>query len=85
MEQLTKTWGAKWKCNSGTVKTESNRRMKIVNLVQELAVRPRWNIKVAIRFLSERYEPKYRARAFSDYLTTANKPAVFTAADVFQK
>jgi hypothetical protein len=85
VEQLTNVWGAKWKRNTGKLKTESNRRMKIVTLVQELAARPGWNIKVAIRFLSERYEPKYQARAFADYLTKANRPAVLSAADVYLK
>ncbi|KAJ6620586.1 hypothetical protein B0H10DRAFT_1945895 [Mycena sp. CBHHK59/15] len=84
VEALTKTWGASWHRNIRKLKVESNRRMKIVKLVQELAMRPGWSVPVAVRFLTETYEPKYQARAFSDYLTKANWPVVLAAADVWR-
>jgi hypothetical protein len=85
VEQLTKTWEAAWRRNIGKLKVESNRRMKIVSLVQELASKPGWSVQIALRFLSEEYEPKYQARAFSDYLTKANKPMVLIAAEKYRK
>ncbi|KAJ7031080.1 hypothetical protein C8F04DRAFT_1111482 [Mycena alexandri] len=85
VEILTRTWGPKWKQNIGKRKTENSRRMKVVTLIQELAMRPGWNIAVVLRFLSEKYEPKYQARAFCDYLTKDTRPAVFTAADFYLK
>ncbi|KAJ7017767.1 hypothetical protein C8F04DRAFT_1154470 [Mycena alexandri] len=85
VEILTRTWGPKWKQNIGKRKTENSRRMKVVTLIQDLAMRPGWNIAVALRFISEKYEPRYQARAFCDYLTKDTRPAVFTAADFYLK
>ncbi|KAJ7431160.1 hypothetical protein FB451DRAFT_443212 [Mycena latifolia] len=88
VELLTKTWGAGWKRNIGKLKTENNRRMKIIKLVQELSALPGWSVDFATTFLSEQYEPRYKARAFSDYLTKdngKNKPAVLKAADLYLK
>ncbi|KAJ7461061.1 hypothetical protein FB451DRAFT_1181418 [Mycena latifolia] len=81
-------WGAGWKRNIGKLKTENNRRMKIIKFVQELAALPGWSVDLATTFLSEQYEPRYKARAFSDYLTKdnrKNKPAVLKAADLYLK
>ncbi|KAJ6482254.1 hypothetical protein DFH09DRAFT_1292237 [Mycena vulgaris] len=90
VEMLTKTWpsrgGQNWMRNLGKLKTESSRRMKIVKLVQDLAMRPRWSVDTALRFLAEKYEPRYKVRAFAKYLTDdkgANISAVFIAADTF--
>ena len=44
-----------------------------VDLVTELSRKPRWDILLALRFLSEKYKPKYKPRRFSEYLTGKNR------------
>jgi hypothetical protein len=45
----------------------------VVDLVTELSRKPRWDVPLALRFLLEKYEPKYKARRFSEYLTGKNR------------
>jgi hypothetical protein len=70
--ELAERWGAKWRRNEGSLKTEGGRRVKVIMLIQELAAKPNWNVPLALRFIKEKYEsnPAYlgRARAFCDYL-----------------
>ncbi|KAF8421337.1 hypothetical protein L210DRAFT_857074, partial [Boletus edulis BED1] len=70
--ELVERWGAKWRRNEGSLKTEGGRRTKVIMLIQELAAKPNWNISLALRFIKEKYEsnPAYlgRVRAFCDYL-----------------
>jgi Transcriptional activator of glycolytic enzymes len=68
VRQLTENWGARWRRNEGGQKTEGARRKKVVDLVMELSARPRWNAALALRFLAEKYEAKFKARSFCDYL-----------------
>ena len=70
--ELGERWGAKWRRNEGSLKTEGGRRAKVVVLIQELTAKPNWNVPLALRFIKEKYEsnPAYlgRVRAFYDYL-----------------
>lgn len=80
VEELTTTWGAKWRRNNAGLKSENTRRMKVINLISELSMKPRWNVNLVRRFITEKYASIYRARAFADYLTK-NRAAVVTAAN----
>jgi len=70
--ELTERWGAKWRRNEGSLKTEGGRRAKVITLIQELAAKPNWNVPLALRFIKEKYEGNAaylnRVRAFCDYL-----------------
>lgn len=84
IRQLDEDFGARWRRNKGTLKTEYGRRKKIVSLVQWLvANRPRWDTALALCFLDARYQTQYStARRFSNYLTEntgAGMEAVKTA------
>jgi hypothetical protein len=84
VEELTTTWGAKWRRNNAGLKNENTRRMRVVNLILELSKKPRWNINLVNRFITDNYARQLRARAFSDYLKTAgNRAAVIAAAANF--
>jgi Transcriptional activator of glycolytic enzymes len=65
---LTEGWGARWRRNDAAMKTEASRRKKVVDLITQLCGKPRWDVQLALRFLVERYEPRYKARAFCEYL-----------------
>lgn len=82
VEELTTTWGAKWRRNMPPLKTENTRRMKVINLILELSNRPRWNVNLVRRFITEKYASQFRARAFADYLKT-NRAAVVAAAAAY--
>ncbi|KAJ7269115.1 hypothetical protein C8J57DRAFT_1609308 [Mycena rebaudengoi] len=79
VEELTTTWAAKWRRNNTSLKQEGSRRMKVINLILELSAKPRWNVQLTRRFITEKYATLFRARAFADYLTK-NRAAVVTAA-----
>ncbi|KAG1874884.1 hypothetical protein F4604DRAFT_1925037 [Suillus subluteus] len=72
MQELKDRWGAKWRCNEGSLKTEAARHSKVVSLVEQLSARPNWNVSLALRFLVEKYENASafvgKVRAFCDYL-----------------
>ena len=76
VRQLDEGWGARWRRNVGAKKTEYGRRKKIVDLVVWLvANKPRWDTDLALRFLTEQFQPRFKtARSFSDYLTPDNGP-----------
>ncbi|KAK7027698.1 hypothetical protein R3P38DRAFT_3190769 [Favolaschia claudopus] len=79
VEELTTTWGAKWRRNTPALKNENTRRMRVVNLILELCQKPRWNVSLVQRFITDRYARQFRARAFSDYLKN-NRDVVIAAA-----
>jgi hypothetical protein len=80
VRDLTERWGARWRRNDAGQRTESSRRKKVIDLVTELSSKHLWNVNLTLRFLRDRYEPKYKARSFCDYLTKENKGAVLQAA-----
>lgn len=55
IRELIAGWDARWKRNKQNIKSEYSRRMKIVNLVQDLQAKPNWNAKTALQFLKARY------------------------------
>ncbi|KAF9551887.1 hypothetical protein CPC08DRAFT_823121 [Agrocybe pediades] len=76
VQELTTTWDARWKRNIGKLKTEASRRTKIVNLIEHLTKKPNWNLKLALRFLYEKYPKETKSsRAFADFL---QKKGVFS-------
>ena len=54
--------------------------MRVINLVGELASKHLWNVSLALRFLCDCYEHRFKARSFCDYLTKKNKDEVLQAA-----
>lgn len=78
--ELTEVWGAKWRRNNGGQRTECGRRKRVIDLMTTLSARPNWNINLAIRFLSEKYEKAYTPRKFCDWLKPENVQAVLVAA-----
>lgn len=81
VRDLTERWGARWRRNNAGLRTEASRRRKVVDLVNELSSKHLWNVNLALRFLQDKYEPKYKARSFCDYLAKEeNKKAVLQAA-----
>jgi hypothetical protein len=86
VRDLNTIWGAKWKRNKGTQKTEAGRRGKVVDLVECLVKKHSWDIARALQFLRERYEGRMGCRAFCDYLTAkggAGLAEVLKAAESF--
>ena len=81
---LTEVWDARWRRNVPKLRTESGRRMKVVNLILELSKKPQWGVNLALRFIAEKYEPVYKPRAFADYLTR-NHAQVLAAADLYPR
>ena len=49
----------------------------------ELSGKPRWNVKLALRFLVEKYEPQYRARPFCEYLQKSKVNVLAAAISYF--
>jgi hypothetical protein len=43
--------------------------MKVIKLIEQLAAKHLWSVSLALRFLCEHYEHKFKARNFCDYLT----------------
>jgi len=78
--EMTETWGPKWRRNNGGQRTECGRRKRVIDLVTTLAARPNWDVKKALRFLSEKYEDLYSPRKFCDWLKPDNVQAVLVAA-----
>jgi Transcriptional activator of glycolytic enzymes len=66
--QLEERWGARWRRNLPNMKTAHSRRKKLIQLIQELSNKHRWNTKLALRFLKDKYEPLFSARKFCEYL-----------------
>ncbi|KAI0073130.1 hypothetical protein K474DRAFT_261911 [Panus rudis PR-1116 ss-1] len=73
---MNEVWGAKWKRNTASIKTSASRRMRVVELIQKLEKRHRWDIHLALKFIHEKYEPRYTPRGFSGALE-GKKGAVF--------
>ncbi|GBE80950.1 hypothetical protein SCP_0306730 [Sparassis crispa] len=65
---LCEEWGAKWCQNVPKLKTEANRRMKVIQLVEALQKKRNWHLDITLRFLREKYEPQYTPRQFCDFL-----------------
>lgn len=79
VEVLDRIWGPKWRRNNASLKNEHGRRMKVITLITELSQKPRWDVNLVKRFITEKYALQYRARAFSDYLIK-NRAVVVAAA-----
>jgi hypothetical protein len=70
VRELNAVWGPKWKRNEGQIKTEAARRNKVVELIEQLMKKPRWNMQLALRFIRNRYEERMTPRAFCVHLQT---------------
>jgi hypothetical protein len=79
VEELTTTWGAKWRRNNAGLKSENTRRMRVINLILELSQKPHWNVNLVRRFVTEKYASHYRARAFADFLAKGRAAVITTA------
>jgi hypothetical protein len=71
VRDLNEYWGARWRRNRDGQRTENCRRKKVVHLVERLALKTNWDVKLALRFLRETYEGNGTTpRAFCTYLQT---------------
>lgn len=75
IKELEEHWGARWKQNKGTIKTEAVRRGKVVTTIERLIARYGWTPEQALTYLRARYpiptkgNPHLKSlRAFYDYL-----------------
>ncbi|GBE83984.1 hypothetical protein SCP_0510430 [Sparassis crispa] len=68
VQLLCEEWGAKWRRNVPKLKTEANRRMSVVQLVEALQKKRNWHLNIALHFLHEKYEPHYTPHQFCDFL-----------------
>ena len=48
-----------------------------------LSARPNWDVRLALRFLREKYEVSYSPRKFCDWLKPDNVQVVLTAAGMY--
>ncbi|KAJ7448120.1 hypothetical protein FB451DRAFT_1187869 [Mycena latifolia] len=67
VRDLEETWGAKWRRNNTTQKTEMGRRKKVIQLVEKLAAKPNWGLALALRFM-EKFDGKWAPRKFYEHL-----------------
>lgn len=85
--ELEERWGAKWRRNNPGLKTENGRRKKVIQLVEDLSRKPGWSIKLALRFLQDRYEGTFKSpRKFCEYLQAKKNigyQEVLTAANTY--
>ena len=58
VQDLYEYWGARWRHNRDGQRTENCRRKKVVHLVEKLTKKANWNIKLALRFLHDKYETR---------------------------
>ncbi|KAJ6597696.1 hypothetical protein DFH09DRAFT_1272296 [Mycena vulgaris] len=80
VRDLNTTWGSKWRRGVNTLRNENTRRMKVIDLILLLSSKPRWDVNLVRRFITETY-PHYRARAFSDYLKKSGATVIAAAAN----
>jgi hypothetical protein len=58
---------------------ECGRQKKVIDLVNALAVKPNWDICLALRFLMEKYELKYTPHKFCDWLKPETVQSIIVA------
>lgn len=68
VRNLNEAWNARWRRGDRGQGTENCRRNRVVELIEKLAAKPKWNITLALRFLAERYEGSFTPRKFCDYI-----------------
>ena len=79
--ELTEHWGASWRRNIGGKKTEFGRRKKVVDLIETLAKRTRWNLSRALRFIEDNYSGRFdSARKFHQFLSQGGEAEVLATA-----
>ena len=69
---MTERWGPKWHRNVAHRKTESACHKVIMDLIHQLSKKPNWNLPLTLRFLQQKYEPTFKAHAFSEFLMKGN-------------
>ncbi|KAL6303297.1 hypothetical protein BKA93DRAFT_826785 [Sparassis latifolia] len=65
---LCEEWGVNWHRNVPKLKTEANRHIKVIQLVEALQKKWNWHLDITLRFLREKYKPQYTPRQFCDFL-----------------
>ena len=73
VRDMTERWGPKWHQNVACRKTENAHHKVIVDLICQLSKKPNWDLPLALRFLQQKYEPTFKACAFSKLLTKGNR------------
>jgi hypothetical protein len=72
VSNLNEGWGARWRRGNRAQGTENCRRARLVELINELAAKPGWDVRLALRFLREKYEGTTTPRKFCDYIQANN-------------
>jgi hypothetical protein len=66
VRELDVTRTSKWRRNDGGLKTEAAWRNKVVELMEKLMKKPRWDLALALRFIRDRYEGSMTPRKICD-------------------
>jgi hypothetical protein len=75
-----KNYSEGWRQNDASQRIESSWCRKVVDLMSELSSKHLWSLQLALHFLQDQYELKYKAHSFCDYLTKENREMVLQAA-----
>ncbi len=85
--ELEEGWGAKWRRNNPSLKTENGRHKKVVQLIENLSKKPGWSTKLALHFLQDKYGGTFKSpRRFCEYLQAkknAGYQEVLAAASIY--
>lgn len=81
---LVNRWSTKWRKGDAAKRTESSRRKKVIDLIERLKNKHRWDAALALRFLQDEYG-KMTAPQFSKYLSSGGGQSdkVFAAAQSY--
>ncbi|KAG6830199.1 hypothetical protein H0H92_001786 [Tricholoma furcatifolium] len=55
IKQLNETWGARWRRNCSSAKTEASRRKKVIALIETIGGLPGWDTERAVEYLKSTY------------------------------
>lgn len=81
---LVNRWSTKWRKGDNAKRTEFSRRKKVIDLIERLRNKHRWDVALALRFLQEKYGNQ-TASKFSKYLSSngGQSDEVFAAAQSY--
>jgi hypothetical protein len=72
MSNLNEGWGARWWRGNCAQGTENCCHVRLVELINKLAAKPGWDVRLALRFLQEKYEGTTTPHKLCDYIQANN-------------
>ena len=72
ISNLNEGWGARWWRGNHVQGTENFHHVCLVELINKLAAKPGWDVRLALRFLQEKYEGTTTPHKFCDYIQANN-------------